>query len=280
MILDALRAQRVFSQISSLDESVFPLDRAALAIGLEEYPNLDMDEYLHKLDTLAARVEVIIGQERSTDSVLNALNEVLFVQEGWTGNKEDYNDPRNSFLNEVLDRKTGIPISLSVVFIEVARRIGFPVEGVGFPGHFLVKHKHAQGEVLIDVFDRGRVISREYCQELLDQIYGGTVSFQPGFLQPMEKKAIVTRMLFNLKAIYYQREEYYKALSMVERILMLNPGVATEIRDRGLLFMQTSLFSKALSDLQYYLSRTREPEDGRSIERHINMLRGIVLAPN
>jgi regulator of sirC expression with transglutaminase-like and TPR domain len=280
VIYDALKALKTFGDIASLEESVFPLDRAALCLGLEEYPALNIEEYLYKLDRLATRVDVMIGQDRSSASLLEGLNEVLFIQEGLQGNKDDYYDPRNSFLNEVLDRRTGIPISLSIIFMEVARRINCPIQGVGFPGHFLVKHVDRARETYIDVFNRGKIVSSNECQELLDEIYGGSVSIQPSFLQPMGKKGIVSRMLFNLKAIYYQREEYYKALTMVERILMLNPGTITEIRDRGLLFMQTSLFSKALSDLEYYLANTSAPEDATYIEGHIKTLRKIVVARN
>jgi regulator of sirC expression with transglutaminase-like and TPR domain len=275
-----LRAQQTFREIASLDETVFPLDRAALALGLEEFPGLNVDEYLHRLDTLAARIDVLIGHDRSSPSILEGLNEILFIQEGFKGNKEDYYDPRNSFLNQVLDRKMGIPISLSVIFIEVARRLGCRIDGVGFPGHFLVKHTEGGHETIIDAFNRGKVVSSNDCQELLDEIYGGSVSIQPSFLQSMGKKAIISRMLFNLKAIYYQREEYYKALAMVDRILILNPGTITEIRDRGLLYMQTSLFSKALSDLEYYLAHSAAPEDGPYIEGHIKTLRGIVGGSN
>jgi regulator of sirC expression with transglutaminase-like and TPR domain len=280
VILRAMNAQHKFSQIAALDESVFPLDRAALALGLEEYPGLDIDDYLQRLDTLAARVEVIAGQDRSSAAVLEALREVLFVQEGLVGNKDDYYDPRNSYLNEVLDRKIGIPISLSVIVMEVARRIDFVIQGIGFPGHFLLKRTEGDRETLMDAFNRGKIVNQTECQELLDQIYGGSVSVQPSYLQPMDKKAIISRMLFNLKAIYYQREDYYKALSMIERILMLNPGMSTEIRDRGLLFMQTSLFAKALSDLEYYLANAPAAEDHSYIAAHIQTLRKIISANN
>ena len=280
MILEALKALQIFGEIAQLEESVFPLDRASLSLGLEEYPGLSVGEYLHRLDTLAARVDVLIGGDRSSGSILQGLNEVLFIQEGLKGNKEEYYDPRNSYLNEVLDRKTGIPISLSVIFMEVARRIGCEISGVGFPGHFLVKHTEGHRETLIDAFNGGKIVSQDECQELLDQIYGGSVSMQPSFLQSMGKKAIVSRMLFNLKAIYYQREKYYKALAMVERILLLNPGTTSEIRDRGLLYMQTSLFSKALSDLEYYLANTAAPDDAAYIQGHIKTLRSIVGGHN
>lgn len=280
LIAETLRARVVFHEISALEESVFPLDRAALAIGLEEYPGLDLDEYLRRLNHLAARTEALIGQDRSTNNILDCLNEALFVQEGLKGNSDDYYDPRNSYLNEVLDRKQGIPISLSVIYLEVARRIGFPVQGVGLPGHFIVKHAAADQEILIDPFNQGKRLSPADCQEILDRIYGGRLAMQPAYLQGMGKRAIVSRMLFNLKGIYYQREEYPKALAVVERILMLNPGMLTEIRDRGLLLMQTSLFSKALADLEYYLAHAPAPEDAPQVKRHIQTLRSIVGATN
>src|SRR6266545_381126 len=139
LILEHLRSRQVFAELAALDESVFPLDRAALAIALEEYPDLNTESYLSQLDTLAARVEVLAGYDRSPLNVLESLNEVLFIQEGLRGNTEDYYDPRNSFLNAVLETKNGIPISLSVIYLEVARRINFEMKGVGFPSHFIVK---------------------------------------------------------------------------------------------------------------------------------------------
>jgi regulator of sirC expression with transglutaminase-like and TPR domain len=280
LIAEALRARQIFDAISALEESVFPLDRAALAIGLEEYPGLDIDEYLRRLNNLAARTEALIGKDRSTNNILDCLSEALFVQEGLKGNADDYYDPRNSYLNEVLERKEGIPISLSVIYIEVARRIGFPVQGVGLPGHFIVKHLAGDQEILVDPFNQGRRLTLMDCQEMLDRMYGEHLTMQPAHLQGMEKRAIVSRMLFNLKGIYYQREDYQKALSIVERILMLNPGMLTEIRDRGILLMQTSLFSKALADLEYYLAHAPAPEDGPQIKRHIKTLRSIVTATN
>ncbi len=280
MITDVLKARKAFAELAALDESVFPLDRAALTVCLEEHPNLDMDSYLRHLDTMAARTEVLIGQDRSSSNILNCIREVLFVQEGLRGNVEDYYDPHNSYLSDVLDRKLGIPITLSVVFIEVARRINFPAFGVGFPGHFIVKHQGEERELLIDPFNGGRILTESQCQELLDRVYGGAVSIQPSFLQIMGKKAIISRMLFNLKGIYYQKEEYPKALSVVERILVLNPGTPSEIRDRGLLYMQTSLFAKALADLEFYLANASSPQDATNIEGHIKTLRSIVSAAN
>ena len=259
MINDVLQAEKVFSGIASLEENIFPLDRAALAIPLEDYPGMDMDGYLRELDRLAANADVLAGENRDPLNLLECLNEIIFVQQGIRGNTEDYYDPRNSFLNEVLDRKLGIPISLSVIYMEVARRINLPIQGVGLPGHFIVKHVAVGQEILV---------------------YGGSLTVQPAFLQPMEKKAIISRMLFNLKGIYYQREDYYRALSIVERILLLNPGIPSEIRDRGLLFMHPSLFAKALADLEHYLSAAAAPTDESFVNGHIHLLRGIVGCEN
>ena len=280
MIIETIKARESFRDIAALDEEAFPLDRAALILALEEYPDLNIQEYLRRLDTLAARAEVLIGEDSDPINTIEGINQVLFVQEGLRGNDEDYYDPRNSFLNEVLDRRLGIPISLSVIFMEVAKRIGFPIEGLGFPGHFLVKHVTNDRDIIIDPFNLGRILTPNDCQELLDKVYDGTVSMNASLLQPMNKRAILTRMLYNLKGVYVQKEQHYKALSVIDRILMLNPWTPSEIRDRGLLYMETSLFAKALADLEAYLERAAAPEDSTYIKNHIKMLRNIVCESN
>jgi len=280
VIIETLRARQSFLEIASLDESALSLDRAALAMALEEYPDLNIQYYLRKIDTLAARADVLIGMDRSAVNVIEGINEVLFVQEGLRGNSEDYYDPRNSFLNEVLDRKLGIPISLSIIYIEVAKRINFPIQGVGFPGHFLIKHVANERDIIIDTFELGRILTLNDCQELLDKIHKGSMEINASMLQPMGKRTIITRMLYNLKGIYTQKEQYFKALSVIDKILMLNPGTPSELRDRGLIYMETSLFAKALADLEFYLSRAAAPEDSSYIQSHIKMLRSIVCAPN
>ena len=280
MIIDALKSRRYFSELAALDEEAFPLDRAALMMALDEYPELDLQEYLRRLDTLAARTEVLTGEDRTPVNVIESMNEVLFVQEGLRGNDEDYYDPRNSYLNDVLDRKLGIPISLSVIYIEIGRRIDFKIEGIGFPGHFLVKHVSNGRDTIIDPFNLGRILTMNECQELLDKVFNGSVVVNPSLFQPMEKRPIMTRMLYNLKGIYTQKEQYHKAISVIDKILMLNPMTPSELRDRGLLYMQTSFFAKALADLESYLAHAVSPEDAPNVENHIKMLRRIVCAPN
>ena len=280
MIIETIKAREEFLKIAALDEETFSLDRAALAMASDEYPNLDIRDYLRRLDMLAARAEVLIGEDDEPVNVIESINQVLFVQEGLRGNETDYYDPRNSYLNEVLDRRLGIPISLSVIYIEVARRIGFPIKGIGFPGHFLVKHVTRKRDIIFDPFNLGRILTPKDCQELLDKIHKGSVSMNASLLQPMDKRAIITRMLYNLKGVYIEKEQHYKALAAIEKILMLNPWTPSEIRDRGMLYMQTSLFAKALADLETYLARAVAPEDSAYIRNHIDMLRGIVCVPN
>ena len=280
MIIETIKARQSFRELAALDEDAFPLDRAALAFSMEEYPEIDIQSYLRKLDAYASSAEVLIGLDRSPVNIIESLNEVLFVREGLKGNSEDYYDPRNSYLNEVLDRKLGIPVSLSVVYIEVARRINFLIAGIGFPGHFLIKHVAKDGDIIIDPFSHGRILTLNECQELLDKTLSETVPVSPSMFQSMDKRAIITRMLYNLKGIYTQKEQHQKAISVIDKILMLNPLAPTELRDRGLLYMQTSMFAKALADLESYLRNTVVPEDKPYIEKHAKMLRNIVCGNN
>lgn len=280
MITDTLKALQSFSEMAALDEDALPLDRTALVIALEEYPDLDLQDYLRRLDMFAARAEALIGLDHNPVNIIESINEVLFVQEGLRGNEEDYFDPRNSYLNQVLDRRLGIPISLSVIYMEVAKRINFTVQGIGFPEHFLMKHVAGVREIIIDAFHLGRILTLNDCQELLDKLHNGAVTMNASLLQSMGKRAILTRMLYNLKGVYSQKEQHLKALSVVDKILMLNPWLPTEVRDRGLLYMQTGLFAKALADLEAYLAHAIAPEDSSHIQGDIKMLRSIVCATN
>jgi regulator of sirC expression with transglutaminase-like and TPR domain len=232
-------------------DAEIPLDEAALCIAAERYPGLNVGAYLARLDLLADGARC--GVERaSTDAQrVAALNRYLFREEGFGGNHEDYDDPRNSFLNEVLDRRTGIPISLTVVYVEVARRLRMPVRGVGFPGHFLAKYV-ARPEILIDPF-HGHVIGEAECAARLRALAGDDVSFDRRLLDPTSKREILARMLRNLKLRYVATGELERALACSERIVLLRPDAADELRDRGLLFLRLECFQPALADLERYV---------------------------
>ena len=173
------------------EDASIDLAGAALAIARTEYPGLDMPHYLGRLDSLARRVRGSMRSNPTAREVIALLNRALFDEEGLRGNHDDYYDPRNSFLNDVLDRKLGIPITLSVIYMDVARRVGFPIAGTGMPGHFLLKHYDLMsGEIVIDPFNRGRIVGNEECQQRLNEIYSGELELKPEFLQPVTHREI------------------------------------------------------------------------------------------
>ena len=266
-------ALAAFARAVQRPESEVDLGAAALAIALMEYPTLDVQGYLDRMDGLAAEVRQRAIGDQGVYRLLACLNYVLFREQGFRGNRGDYYDPRNSFMNEVMDRRLGIPISLSVLYMEVARRAGLALWGVGFPGHFLLKYQGSE-EIFLDPFIQGEIRSREELQGLLDAFYRGKVAFQPDFLVPVTKHEILGRMLNNLKALYLQRGDLMKALSVVERLIVLEPNFPEEVRDRGLLYAQLECLFQAVADLESYLKLSPQAEDAREIRERIAQLKG------
>lgn len=262
-----------FREAVDRPEEQIDLGRAALAIAKQEYPDLNIKDCLSQLDELGQAVELRIGDEKNPYRFIAALNTVLFKEHGFRGNHSEYYDPKNSFLNDVISRKKGIPISLSVVYMEVARRVGLALAGVGFPGHFLVKYDDGEIEIIIDVFNQGEIRSREDLDQMLQQLYRGQVSYQPGFVARLSKRDILRRMLNNLKWIYLERGEPLKTLSVLDRLLILDPGAASEIRDRGLLYVTLECYGQALEDLESYLRIAPEADDAAMIKAQIESVR-------
>jgi regulator of sirC expression with transglutaminase-like and TPR domain len=233
-------------------EDEMDLIRAALLIARTEYPALNIEPYAGRIDDLAGRVAAQVP-DLHPERAIHALNHVLFDEARLRGNRDDYYDPRNSFLNDVLDRGLGIPITLSVIYMEVARRIGFPLAGIGMPGHFLLKHYGSDGnETLIDCFNRGDILSPQDCQRRLDEIYSGEMSLQPEFLHPIGRRQILTRMLNNLRTVYLSTRNFRKALSMADLGLVIHPRSAEDVKQRALLRYSLGLQSLALEDLDEY----------------------------
>jgi regulator of sirC expression with transglutaminase-like and TPR domain len=264
-------ARAQFAAMSTEAEDKLDLAATALMIAAEEYPHLTPGPYLEQLDQLAGRVGERLGNERAPLLVLQEMNQVLFREERFRGNGEAYYDPRNSFLNDVLDRRVGIPISLSLIYLEVGWRLGLPLKGVGFPGHFLIRYEGEVIRVLLDPFDDGRLRFEDEAQALLDRVYGGLVRLQPEFLEPAGKKDMLVRLLKNLKAIYLNAGEDAKALAAIERILLLRP-VAVELRDRGMLLARSGRAEEAVADLEEYLTRTPDATDARRVRNMIEHL--------
>jgi len=237
--------------IAGSDASV-DLAEASLLIAAGEYPGLDVPSYLERLDEMGREVGARMPQGSS--AAIDCLNAYLFGQEGFRGNVEDYYDPRNSFLNDVMDRRTGIPITLSMVYMEVARRAGLGVFGVGLPGHFLVGAPGAGGNVLVDPFHGGALLSEDDCQKRLDRVFEGRVRLERGMLAPCSRKGILTRMLRNLKAIYVKADDYTRAVRTIDLLLRLDPRSAEDLRDRGLLHAGYGCYGLAAVDLEACLA--------------------------
>lgn len=225
------------------------LAEGALLIAAEEYPDLDVAAYLRFLDEIAdACAERIAGHAEPTDG-RRVLVDELFGRRSFAGNSENYYDPQNSYLNVVIDRRRGIPITLAIVYLATGQRLGQPVAGINAPGHFLIRH----GEEIVDAFHAGRVVSRE---ELKKQLGDANPDADAALAQLLERppgpRAILTRVLGNLKANYLRSRDLPRALSVVDRLVHLNPEQPQWLRDRGALFQHLECPHAAIADLERY----------------------------
>ena len=268
--LDESPARRRFTEL--IARPLVPLAEAALAVAQEEYPEMAVDAYLRQIDELAARVTARLQARRDAASTLRALRAVLFEEGGFRGNAEAYYDPRNSFLNEVLDRRVGIPITLSVLYIEVASRAGLPVHGVGFPGHFLVKYVAGQREIFIDPFRGGEFLSAEDCEARYQAVAPGR-ALERRHLEPVTTRQILRRMLHNLEKIYVEGGDHVRGLWVVDRLLLLAPEDIVARRDRGLFEARLGGTAAALSDLEAYLDAEPKASDAGELRELVGRLR-------
>ncbi|MCS6925781.1 MAG: tetratricopeptide repeat protein [Candidatus Binatia bacterium] len=268
-------ARERFAQLVRQAEDALDLAEAALLIAQEEQPDLDIAAYLRRLDQLAAAVQERLPGSPTPTEVLHHLNVQLFEIEGLQGNQQEYYDPRNSFLNEVLDRKKGIPITLSVIYLEVGRRLGLPLVGVGFPGHFLVKYQGPEGEIILDPFFGGTTLSHAQLAQKLQTLYGTqhtSLPQLPKLLAPATKKDILARMLRNLKQIYWQQSDLPRTLGAIDRILLILPDDAPEVRDRGVVHQRLGHFHAALQDFRRYLQLAPDAHDATAVRAAINRM--------
>ncbi len=232
------------------------LAEGALLIAQEHYPDLDVARYLARLDTMGAVLRARLSEEAGDVERIRALNRFLFEEQGFGPNASDFADPRNSFLNEVLERRVGIPITLSIVYIEVGRRIGLALDGLSFPQHFLVRCALADGAAVLDPFLGGASLSIDELQRRLGALRLGhrpSRAEVSALLTAASRREILARMLRNLKAVYLEAERFGDALVAVDRIVMLTPTAATELRDRGWLYHRLDCFGAALADYRRYL---------------------------
>ncbi len=267
----SLARQHFYQEVRQPDEQI-SLEKAALYIAQEEYPDLEVDDYLNALDTIADEIRDQLPIESYPLKILKTINHYLYENLGFSGNTEDYYDPRNSFLNDVIDRRTGIPITLSLVYLAIAQRLDFPMVGVGMPGHFLIRPIQADMEIFVDAFDKGEILFPQDCQDRLNQLSGQSVEMQSQFLAAVTPRQFLARMLTNLKAIYLNRGELEKVLTAIERILLLFPNAAFELRDRGILYFRTHRWIEARQDLEAYLEAVPTADDRDTIRKLLNRI--------
>lgn len=250
-------------------EAELDLARACLLVAKEEYPQLCVELYQARLDQIAEEVKDRLANETAPVVVLDELISTLFRRRRFKGNRDAYYDPRNSFLNDVLDRSVGIPLTLGIVVLEVSWRLGLPVEGVSFPGHFLVRYRGEDVNLLIDPFDEGRIRFEDQAQELLDRVYGGLVRVQAEFMRRAGKRDMLARLLTNLKGVYLKVNDHRRALAAVERLLLVTPGAPGELRTRGLLLARLGRPVESAHQLEEYLRASPHAADAARLMRLI-----------
>jgi len=274
------RSRRTFQQLVNLPDGAIPLAEAALLMACEEYPQLEISPYLDQLDDMAARVKPHVAENSGPMDIAKTINDVLFDEFGFRGNDNDYYDPRNSFFNDVLDRRIGIPITLSAVYLEVARRLNFPLFGVGMPGHFIVKYADPQQEFFLDPFHNGAILSAEDCRNWLLKRFGDSLEFSDRLLARVTPRQILSRMLNNLKKIYVDSQAFDKALGIVDMMLMVYPDDLDQYRDRGLLNVQLRRFEAAAKDLEHFVKSAQPSDDRTKVEEQLKELRRIQAMMN
>ena len=276
------QAMRFMQIVGGADEAI-DLGEAALVIAAEEYRNLDIAAYLARIDDMAATLKHRLRPDISPADTIIALNRYLFDEHGFTGNAADYYDPRNSFLNEVLDRKRGIPITLALVYIEIGRRIGLPVQGVSFPAHFLVKCPLREGTVVLDPYAKGISLSLDDLRQRVKALRNGVEpprSVMVSMLAAASNKEILVRMLRNLKGIYSHHKEWLRALTATDRIINVMPDLAEEYRDRGIIYHNLECFRAALFDLQAYLKMLPVADDADTVRQRVVELQAVAARMN
>ncbi len=263
-----------FAELVSRDQ--FDLARASLMLAQDAYPGLDVGGCLASIDDIAVKVKKRLSEDAFPAQKLQALNYTLFTELNFSGNVTDYYDPRNSYLNQVLERRVGIPITLSVLYLEIGQRIGLDLKGVSFPGHFLVKLSVDRGQLVLDPFSGGETQTEAELRQRLAKVMpaqdASRASLAP-FLEAATPRQIVTRMLRNLKGIYMQASKYEQALAVMHRLLLVMPEAVDELRDRGIIYEKLECFRPALSDLQNYLRRRPNAMDAVEIHGKVDHLK-------
>jgi regulator of sirC expression with transglutaminase-like and TPR domain len=268
-------AQQKFWLIARLNDTALGMNElfeATLAIAWAEYPRLDLGMYREQMDRFTAELKNLLAETNYPMKQVQIINQYLFERQKFQGNKTNYYDPRNSYITDAINGRLGIPITLSALYLIVSDRLGIPFEGVNFPGHFLIRPRSPELEILVDPFYGGEIMFIEDCAQRLSQIYGQQITLQPEYLEPVGVRSILQRMLMNLKVIYLQQREYIKALRIVQWILILVPDAILQIKDRGLLCYQLGYLVEAKADLEQYIQVLPRANDVEMIKRLLQQI--------
>ena len=262
-------ALQPFAQLISQEDARIDLSRACLLIAQDAYPDLDVERYIGEIERMATRVRARLAPTAAGEDRVVALNQLLYEELGYWGNTEDYYDPRNSYLNEVIDRRTGMPITMSILYMELGRRIGLPVEGVSFPGHFLVRVRLRGGMLVLDPFSGGAPQSEDELRSRVKRVIpDGVADDLPAselpldqFLEPATNRQILARVLRNLKGIYRKANKPERMLDVLNRMLLVTPDASAELRDRGYVYQRLECYRAAFKDLTDYAEREPDAPD-------------------
>jgi regulator of sirC expression with transglutaminase-like and TPR domain len=265
------RARNGLRQALALEP--FPLIEAAFWAAAEDYPSLDVPAETGRVTRMAHEAALRVRGMRNPFERLDGVCGYVFGEMGFRGNAEDFDDPRNSYLNEVVDRRLGIPITLSILFLEIASAAGFEARGVALPGHFVIRVEWDGRVILVDPFHQGQVITVDDCRQLVARSTGRPSLFRRDQLDGADRRAMLARMLLNLKHVYLGQADYARALSVVERLLLVLPGDSNEIRDRGFLRAHLGQPGPAISDLETYLTLAPGAPDAESVKGRLSWLR-------
>jgi len=258
-----------FAKLIARDDARIDLARACLLIAEDAYPGLDVERYMAEIERMAMRVRGQLPRECGAEERVVALNQFLYGELGYWGNTDDYYDPRNSYLNEVIERKTGIPITLSILYMELGRRIGLPLEGISFPGHFLVRLRMRGGMLVLDPFSGGAPQSEDELRSRVKRVIpDGVADDLPAselpldqFLEPATNRQILSRVLRNLKGIYREADKPERMLDVLNRMLLVTPGASAELRERGYVYQRLECYRAAFNDLTDYAEREPDAPD-------------------
>ncbi|GAC1413316.1 MAG: tetratricopeptide repeat protein [Burkholderiaceae bacterium] len=269
-----INARDYFTALVQQEDSI-PLFEAALSLGQDMEPELDLGVLQIEVDRLAAKLRQRLPADASPVQKLRLLNHFFYQELGFCGNVNDYYHPDNSYVHRVIHTRRGIPISLAVVYIELAQQIGLQIQGISFPGHFLMKLSVQSGEIVLDPFN-GSSLSREELEERLEPILmsaGKSLSALGFYLQPASARDILVRMLRNLKAVFTEEHAWRRLLGVQERLVILLPNDVAERRDRGLVYANLECPQAALVDLELYLSQRPGAVDADALTRRLPGLR-------